>query len=137
VCGCCVFLVNIKRINHRNDDKYTVEEHPPTSGQHGHIPQQHTAAGTAAPTTADMGNTVPQRAHPTQTAYAHPRRRAQTQGQHLGTWTLVRPQKAPSAESTQWYHRKIGTSTITVPDVGLRPGFLPPRRAGGGGLSSA
>jgi len=32
--------------------------------------------------------------------------------------------------STQWYHREIGTSTITVPDVGLRPGFLPPRRAG-------
>ena len=50
------------------------ERHPPTSGQHGHNPQWHTAAGTAAPTTADTGNTVPQRANPTQTAFAHPRR---------------------------------------------------------------
>ena len=109
---------------------FTPERHLPTSGQHGHSPQRHTAAGTAAPTTADTGNTVPQRANPTQTAYAHLRRRAQAQGQRLGTWTLVRPQKALSEDGTQWYHRKIGTSTITVPDVGLRPGFLPPRRAG-------
>ena len=29
----------------------------PTPGQHGHSPQRHTAAGTAAPTTADTGNT--------------------------------------------------------------------------------
>jgi len=71
---------------------YTPERHLPTPGQHGHGPQRHTAAGTAAPTTADTGNTVPQRASPTQTAYAHPRRRAQAQGQRLGTWTLVRPQ---------------------------------------------
>ena len=32
--------------------------HLPTPGQHGHSPQRHTAAGTAAPTTADLGNTV-------------------------------------------------------------------------------
>jgi len=58
-------------------------------------PQRHTAAGTAAPTTADTENTVPQRANPTQTANARPRRRAQAQGQRLGTWTLVHPQKEP------------------------------------------
>jgi len=39
------------------------EKHLPTPGQHGHSPQRHTAAGTAAPTTADMGSTVPQRAN--------------------------------------------------------------------------
>jgi len=38
------------------------------------------------------------RANPTQTAYAHPRKRAQAQGQRLGTWTLVRPQKEPMRE---------------------------------------
>ena len=32
-------------------------------------PQRHTAAGTAAPTTADTGNTVPQRANPTQSVF--------------------------------------------------------------------
>jgi len=36
--------------------------------------------GTAAPTTTDTGNTVPQRANLTQTAYAHSRKRAQAQG---------------------------------------------------------
>jgi len=66
------------------------ERHLPTLGQRGHSPQRHTAAGTAAPTTTDTGNTVPQRANPTQTAYAYPRRRAQAQGQRLGTWTLAR-----------------------------------------------
>jgi len=35
------------------------------------------------------GHTVPQRANPTQTAYAHFRKRAQAQGQHLGTLTIV------------------------------------------------
>ena len=34
------------------------ERHLPTLGQHGHSPQGHTAAGTAAPTTADTGNTM-------------------------------------------------------------------------------
>jgi len=38
---------------------YTPERHLPTPGQHGHSPQRHTAVGTAAPTTADTGNTVP------------------------------------------------------------------------------
>jgi len=37
---------------------HTPERHLPTPGQHGHSPQRHTAAGTAAPTTADTGNTV-------------------------------------------------------------------------------
>ena len=60
---------------------FTPERHLPTPGQREHSPQRHTAAGTAAPTTTDTGNTVPQRANPTQTAYAHPRRRAQAQGQ--------------------------------------------------------
>ena len=54
-----------------NDDVY-----PRTPGQHGqHNPQRHTAACTAAPTTADTRDTVPHRANPTQTAYAHPRKR--------------------------------------------------------------
>ena len=35
------------------------ERHLPTPGQRGQGPQRHTAADTAAPTTADMGNTVP------------------------------------------------------------------------------
>ena len=52
-------------------DMFTPERHLPTPGQRGHSPQRHTAAGTA-PTTTDTGNTVPQRANPTQTAYAHP-----------------------------------------------------------------
>ena len=120
----------IIRDNPHGDDDVYPRETPPHIRTARASPQRHTAAGTAAPTTADTENTVPQRANPTQTAYAHPRRRAQAQGQRLGTWTLLRPQKAPSADSTQWYHCKIGTSTITVPDVGLRPGFLPPRRAG-------
>ena len=75
---------------------FTPERHlPPHIRTARASPQRHTAAGTAAPTTADTGNTVPQRANPTQTAYVHPRRRAQAQGQRLGTWTLVRPQKKP------------------------------------------
>ena len=40
----------------------------------GPSPQRHTAV----PTTTDTGNTVPQRADPTQTVYAHPRRWATT-----------------------------------------------------------
>jgi len=42
---------------------YTLERHLPTPGQRGHSPQRHTTAGTAAPTTTDTGNTVPQRAN--------------------------------------------------------------------------
>jgi len=37
---------------------FTPKRHLPTPGQHGHSPQRHTAAGTAAPSTADMGNAV-------------------------------------------------------------------------------
>ena len=62
---------------------FTPERQPPHIRTARASPQRHTAAGTAAPTTADTGNTVPQRANPTQTAYAHPRRRAQAQGQAL------------------------------------------------------
>ena len=36
-------------------------------------------AANDAPTTIDTGSAVPQRANPTQTAYPHPRRRAQAQ----------------------------------------------------------
>ena len=79
-----------------NDDVYP-RETPPHFRTAQASPQRHTAAGTAAPTTADTGNTVPQRANPTQTAYAHPRRRAQAQGQRLGTWTLVRKEKQQPA----------------------------------------
>ena len=70
---------------------YTPETRLPTPGQRGHSPQRHTAVGAAAPTTTDTENTVPQRANPTQTVHAHSRKRAQAQGQRLGTWTLVRP----------------------------------------------
>jgi len=76
-------------------DIFTPAGHLPTPGQRGHSPQRHTAAGTAAPTTKDTGNTVPQRARPTKTAYARSRKRAQAQGQRFGTWTLVRPPKDP------------------------------------------
>jgi len=75
---------------------FTPERHLPTPGQRRHSPgggvspkinrkkeisdiyiyiyigltrRRHTAAGTDAPTTTDTGNTVPQRANPTQTAY--------------------------------------------------------------------
>ena len=48
-----------------DDDSYTPERRLPTPGQRGHSPQRHTAAGTAAPTATDTGNTVPQRANPT------------------------------------------------------------------------
>jgi len=64
-----------------DDDMFTPEKHLPAPGQRGHIPKRHTAAGTADPTTTDTGNTVPQRANPTQTAYARSRKRAQAQGQ--------------------------------------------------------
>ena len=40
------------------DDMFTSERHLPSPGQRGHSPQRHTAAGTAAPTTTDTGNTV-------------------------------------------------------------------------------
>ena len=43
---------------------YTPKRHLLTPGQRGHSPQRHTAAGTAAPTTTDTGNTAPQRANP-------------------------------------------------------------------------
>jgi len=45
-------------------------ETSPHQDSAGTAPQRHTAAGTAAPITADTGNTVPQRANPTRTAYA-------------------------------------------------------------------
>ena len=45
---------------------HTPERCRPIPGQTGHSPQRHTAAGTAASTTTDTGNTVPQRANPTQ-----------------------------------------------------------------------
>ena len=38
---------------------YTPKRHLLTPGQRGHSPQRHTAAGTAAPTTTDTGETVP------------------------------------------------------------------------------
>jgi len=83
------------------DNMFTPERHLPTiPGQRGHSPQRHNAAGTAAPTTTDTGNTQshsPQRANPTQTAYVRSRKRAQTQGQRSGTRTLVRPPKDPDA----------------------------------------
>ena len=65
-------------------DVFTRGRHLPPQEQRRHSPQWHTAAGTAAPTTTDKGNTVPQRANPTQTAYAHTRRGAHAQGQRLG-----------------------------------------------------
>ena len=55
-----------------DDDDVYPRETPPHIRTARASPQRHTAAGTAAPTTADTGNTVPQRANPTQTAYAHP-----------------------------------------------------------------
>jgi len=63
------------------DDDVYLRETPPHIRTARASPQRHTAASTAAPTTADTGNTVPQRANPTQTAYAHPRRRALAEGQ--------------------------------------------------------
>jgi len=69
-----------------DNDQYTPERHLPTPGQRGYSPQLHTAAGTAARTTMDTENTVPQRGNPAQTAYAHSRNRAQAQSQRLGTW---------------------------------------------------
>jgi len=48
-------------------DLFTPKRHLPTPGQRGQSPQRHTAA----PLTADKGNTVSPRANFTQTAYAH------------------------------------------------------------------
>jgi len=94
------------------DMKMMISTPPKDTSSHqdsaGHSPQRHTAAGTAAPTTTDTGNTVPQRANPTQTAYAHPRKRAQAQGRRFGltqkacsctsltTGGLTRPLTLPS-----------------------------------------
>jgi len=62
-----------------------------------------------------------------------PERHLPTSGQHgpapSGTPPPAQPPPPPQTRETQ-SHSEIGTSTITVPDVGLRPGFLPPRRAG-------
>jgi len=69
------------------DDTLTPERHLPTPGQCGHSPQQHNAAGTAAPTTTDTGNTIPQRANPTQTVYAQSQSGGQARGPRLGTCT--------------------------------------------------
>jgi len=99
-----------------HDDDVYPRETPPHIRTARASPQWHTAAGTAAPTTADTGNTVPQRANPTQTAYAHPRRRAQAQGQRLGTWTLVRPQKEADARIVP-----NGTTARLAPPVAPGP----------------
>jgi len=74
-------LLNKSDTHNDDDDMLTPEKHLPAPGQREHSPQRHTAAVTAARTTTHTGNTVPQRANPTQTAYAHPRRSAQAQGQ--------------------------------------------------------
>jgi len=97
----------------------------PTPGQHRHSPQRHTAAGTAAPTTADTGNTVPQRANPNQTAYARPQRRAQAQGQRLGTWTLVCPQKEP-IETTSTTRADTPDEWVAPTLEGSPPPCIPP-----------
>ena len=78
-----LFWVKSNAVLHVDDDDVYPRETPPHIRTARASPQRPTAAGTAAPTTADTGNTVPQRANPTQTAYAHPRRRAQAQGQAL------------------------------------------------------
>jgi len=44
-----------------NNDMLTADRHLPTPRQRGHSPQRHSAAGAAAPTSPDTGNTVPQR----------------------------------------------------------------------------
>jgi len=46
-----------------DDDRFTPKRHLPPPGQREHSPQRHTAAGRAAPTATDTGNTVPQRAY--------------------------------------------------------------------------
>jgi len=66
----CVCLSVCACVNDDDDDVYP-RETPPHIRAARASPQWHTAAGTAAPTTADTGNTVPQRANLTQTAYAH------------------------------------------------------------------
>jgi len=48
-----------------DDDDVYPRETPPQIRTARASPQRHTAAGTAAPTTVDTGNTVPQRANPT------------------------------------------------------------------------
>jgi len=62
-CHTCCFLPRPK-----DDDDVYPRETPPHIRTARASPQWHTAAGTAASTTADTGNTVPQRANPTQTA---------------------------------------------------------------------
>jgi len=49
--------------------------------------------------------------------------------QARGRWSVHK--RSRCAYSTHWYHREIRPiNNHTVPDVGLRSGFLPPRRAG-------
>jgi len=91
---------------------FTPERHLPQTGQRGHSPQRHTAAGTAAPTTTYMGNTVPhRRANPTQTAHAHPERGTQAQGQRLDTWMLVRPQNQNIADGKVGLFESLNASS--------------------------
>jgi len=73
-------VVHSKPLPNANDDLFTFDRllFPPE--QRGSSPQRHTAAGAAARTTTDAGNTVPQRANPTQTDHAHLERGGQAQG---------------------------------------------------------
>jgi len=53
-----IFILIITGVTGDGDDSHTPERHLPTPGQREHSPQRHTAAGTAAPTITDTGNTV-------------------------------------------------------------------------------
>jgi len=70
---------------------YTPERHLPTPGQRGHSPQRHTAAGTAAPTTTDTGNTVQQRANPHSNGLCSPPK----EGPGPGSSTIGSERKIP------------------------------------------
>ena len=92
-----------------DDDDVYPRETPPHIRTARASPQRHTAAGTAAPTTADTRNTVPQRANPTQTAYAHPRRRAQAQGQ-----ALRHMDAGPSTKRSRCAYSTQGYQTVFI-----------------------
>jgi len=100
---------------------FTPESHLPTPGQHGHGPQRHTAAGTAAPTTTDKGNTVPQRANPTQMAYARLRReragpRSALRHEGFGSslsWTLMHFLRLKVPCATEYFSGRFSNSTCT------------------------
>jgi len=119
-----------------DDNNFTPNRHLLPPGQRRHSPQRHTAPGTAAPTTTDRGETLPQRANPNQTGYTHPQSGGQVRGQGLGALQVgsLAGALAPEAAAGGVGAPVISVSTPTgagvrsAPALSLDEQFGTPRR---------